>query len=453
MFTQQTRSAARRGMQIVVLVALMAVAPAPWATVPQSAQAGPPDSAVLDWNLHAMDALVNAPTASPPGVGQPPPVSVQHLAMVQGAVYDAVNLIDGGHQPYLNGLSPVSPSASKAAAVATAAHDVLAGVRMIPALSPEILDRLHRLWDESILAARAQDGDTAVNDGIAAGRAAAAAMLDARAADGRYGSFRFTEGFGLGEWRATSGVNDPNGWVARVEPFTLESTSQFRTKGPHALSSGAYAKEYKEVKEYGGNGTTTPTLRTPEQTDVARFYTVHPVEMFSRTFRAISAGKGLTLVEQARLFAMLNMAGADALINCWDDKAHWNFWRPITAIRAGDNDGNAKTVGDASWTSLIASPPYPDHPSGFNCVTSALMYTAEAFFGAKKVPFSVTAFLGAPATAVTREYERFRDVVKDTIDARVYLGIHFRSADEQAAGLGKDVAHWLDRHYFQPVRR
>ncbi|HVE64519.1 MAG TPA: vanadium-dependent haloperoxidase [Mycobacteriales bacterium] len=453
MFTMKPRSATRRAVQIVGLVALMAVAPAPWSGMSESAKAGPPADAVLDWNRHAMDALVNAPSASTPGVGQPPHVAIQHLAMVQGAVYDAVNLIDGGHQPYLSGLPRVSPSASQSAAVATAAHDVLVGMRITPALPASVVDRLRRLRDESLAAATAQDGAAAVAEGVEAGRAAAAAMLNDRAADGRYGAFRFTEASGIGQWRATSGVNDPNGWVARVEPFTLTSTSQFRTKGPHALTSGAYAKEYQEVKDYGGNGTSTPTRRTQEQTNLALFYTVHPPEMFSRTFRALAASEGLTLPEQARLFAMLNMAAADALINCWDDKAHWNFWRPITAIRAGADDGNAKTAGDPGWTSLVPSPPYPDHPSGYNCITAALMYTAQGFFGAGKLPFSVTAFIGSPPAPVTREYTHFRDVVKDVIEARMLLGIHFRTPNEQGADLGRDVARWVQQHYFQPVHR
>ena len=152
---------------------------------------------------------------------------------------------------------------------------------------------------------------------------------------------------------------------------------------------------------------------------------------------------------------MLDMAGADALIGCWDDKAFWSFWRPVTAIQQGDNDGNPRTKGDPAWTPWITTtpltpPPYPDHPSGYNCVTSAMMHTAEAYFGKSKFAFSLTATVaGIP---VTRNYERFTDVIDDTIDARVFEGIHFRAADVQAAGLGKDVAHLLDKHYFQPVK-
>ena len=233
--------------------------------------------------------------------------------------------------------------------------------------------------------------------------------------------------------------------MAEVDPFLIESQSQFRTKGPHALTTDAYTREYNEVKELGGPTVGSP--RTAEQEAVAQFYNVNLVELFNRTFRQISEDRGLTLVDQARLFAMLNTATADAVINCWNDKAHWSNWRPITAIREGNNDGNPSTVGDPGWTPLIPTPPYPDHTSGYNCGTSAFMHTAEVFFGRGKTEFSVVRTPGG----VTRNYERFTDVIDDTIDARVYQGIHFRAADVQGAEIGKDVAHWLDKHYFQPV--
>jgi hypothetical protein len=155
---------------------------------------------------------------------------------------------------------------------------------------------------------------------------------------------------------------------------------------------------------------------------------------------------------------MLNLAGADGLISCWDDKAFWNFWRPITAIQLGDTDGNPRTDADPSWTPFIntlspaGTPPYPDHPSGYNCVTGAFMYTAEAFFGKKKLPFTLRKTATSTAPADVRDYERFRDVLDDTIDARIYLGIHFRAPDVQGAGIGRDVAHWLDKHYFKAAK-
>ena len=165
--------------------------------------------------------------------------------------------------------------------------------------------------------------------------------------------------------------------------------------------------------------------------------------------RTIAEDEGLTLVEQARLFAMLNMAAADSLINCWNDKAFFHFWRPITAISEGDNDGNRRTVGDATWTPLEVTPPYPDHSSGYNCVTAGTMHAARAFFGRNRMTFTVVQAVATPEE--TRRYRRFTDVVVDTIDARVYQGIHFRTADVQGAKLGKNVARWMATHFFQPT--
>ena len=144
--------------------------------------------------------------------------------------------------------------------------------------------------------------------------------------------------------------------------------------------------------------------------------------MFNRTFRVIAEDRGLSLVEEARLFAMVNIATADTLINCWSDKEAFGFWRPITAIHEGDNDGNRRTAGDTAWVPFFplpsGTPPYPDHPSGYNCVSGAMMHTAKAFFGRDRMTFSVVNVPNQPN--VTRVYKRFTDVVEDTIDARVY---------------------------------
>jgi hypothetical protein len=438
----------------LVVSAALTVAVASVLGAASSAQAGPPEDAVLDWNQHAAEALINAPSAPTPGAGQGPTVSIIHLAMVQGAVYDAVNSIDGGHAPYLDDIPSAPATASIPAAVATAAHHVLVGAVMVPPLSAGIVTRLNTLYAASLAAL--PDG-AAKTAGIAAGEAAAARMLAERAADGRYGPFRFTCGEDAGEWRPTtslvcttpSGPSDPNAWVARVEPFVLESTSQFRSKGPHALESGAYAKEYDEVEELGAAG----SQRTPEQNALAGFFTnnTSPPEMYNRTFRTVAASEGLTIVEQARLFGMLNLAGADALINCWDDKAHWSFWRPVTAIHLGDQDGNHKTDGDPSWTPLSGNPPYPDHPSGYNCITGAFFNTAASFFGKKPLAFDIVRIVAGEPNQ-TRSYAQFTDVIDDTIDARVYQGIHFRAADVQGAEIGKDVSRWLVQNFFEPVK-
>ena len=412
---------------------------------------------VLNWNATAVAALMNAPTATPPGAGQPPTVGVIHMAMVQGAVYDAVNSIVGGYEPYLD-VAAAPPGASIDAAVATAAHHVL--TQVIPLVAPltdptirdAILARIQTQYEIEL--AVIPTGD-AKSQGESAGAAAASAMLADRAGDGQYPAspFTFTQGTGIGEWRPTNGVSDPFAWVARVRPFTLLSTSQFRTAGPNAVTSAAYAADYAEVKALGA---ATGSSRTAEQTALATFYIPNPVEIFNRTFRTISTSMLLDAAEQARLYAMLNLAGADALINCWDDKEAWHFWRPVTAIKAGDVDGNSATVGDAAWEPFISTipgpapgtflptPPYPDHPSGYNCLTSSMMHTAKRFFG-DTVTFTVERTPGGTA----RTYTRFTDVVRDTIDARIYLGIHFRAPDVQGAILGKNVANWVASHFFK----
>ena len=172
--------------------------------------------------------------------------------------------------------------------------------------------------------------------------------------------------------------------------------------------------------------------------------------MYNRTLRTVAEAEGLTLAEDARLFAMANVAGADTVINCWDDKAYWHFWRPITAIHEGDNDGNDDTVGDPSWEPMLPTPPYPDSASGYNCLTAAIMHSADAFFGGEPIAFSLVKIV-PDAPEVTREYATFTDVIPETIDARVFQGLHFRTADEQGAEIGANVAEWVATNYFQPA--
>jgi hypothetical protein len=311
-----------------------------------------------------------------------------------------------------------------------------------------IIERLDSLLASSIAQATAADGAPAVADGIAAGRAAAAAMISERTNDGRFGSFQFTCGEDPGQWRPVtsttcttpSGPSDPFAWVAKVKPFVVESGDQFLSKGPRALTSGGYAKEYNEVKRLGAVGST----RTPDQQAVFDFFQANPVEMYNRSFRAHALAEGLDLAQQARLFAKFALSGADTLITCWEDKAHWSFWRPMTAIRLGDEDRNAKTDGDPNWTSAIATPPYPDHSSGYNCTTGSYMKIAELYFGR-----GLTTFTLLHPTGMTREYEHFRNVWQDTIEARILQGIHFRSADRQGVKIGRDVARWVNKHALQ----
>jgi hypothetical protein len=305
-----------RGWVLAAAVVALALTPAGGAAQRAATYDGPLENVVLDWNRHAIEALVNTPTGEPLGAGQPPPISTLHLAMVHAAAYDAVVSIRGGAQPYLAGLPAAPPSASPAAAVATAAHDVLVGMVLPAPLPPEIVARLAAARDATLAAARAADGPAAVDAGAAAGRAAAAALLAARADDGRYGPYRFESAEEIGRFRFKP--SDPPtanrfDWVAEVRPFLLESPAQFRSRGPNALPSDAYTRDYDEVKALGA---ATGSARTPEQEALAQFYNLNPVELLYRTFRTLAVEHQLPLAEQARLFAMLGLTTADSLITC-----------------------------------------------------------------------------------------------------------------------------------------
>ncbi len=296
--------------------------------------------------------------------------------------------------------------------------------------------------------------------GIAIGEATAAAMLEARQGDGRFGPPPTLYPPTPGIWRPTppNFANDPAPWVGNVLPFIVPSAEMLRTDGPNAPTSAAYAEDFNEVKELGSLHSTT---RTADETDAAIFWQDQAMALWNRIFRTLAASQNLDIVENARLFAMENLAAADAAIGCWNDKYYWQFWRPITAIREADTDGNPDTEADPTWLPLfdpatpvcsglpLATPPFPDHPSGHACSSSALVHTLQNFFGTDKIGFS--AFSNKSCT--TRSFDRFSDALKEVIDARVWAGIHFRTADTQGAVLGNKVAHYLNRHYFQPVRR
>lgn len=409
------------------------------------------NDAVRVWNEKAVIALTNGPTAATPGVQFAPPVAFIHLAIVQGAVYDAVNAIKGGHDPYLKGLKAPT-SASKGAAAATAAHDVLIGlVNQAPptaTLTNDVKNAIKARLDADYASSLAEiPAGEAKTKGIAVGAAAAAAMLANRAGDGRFGAPGFPVGSNPGNWRPVpaGGVNDPNGWVRNVRPFTLPSSEYFHTPGPFALTSAQYAAEFNEVKSLGR---ATGSSRTEAQTLLAYWSAPHPVPMTYTAMRQVAAAKGLTITEQARFHAMTSMAGADSLINCWAEKAHWKFWRPTTAIQLADSDGNDATEPDGAWTALLPVPPYPDEPSGANCVFSGVMHSAKAFFGSDNAEFDIVSAGIGPGTGSTRHYSRFTDLVDDMIEARIYGGLHFRRADDNGAWLGQQVAEHLDANFF-----
>jgi hypothetical protein len=227
-----------------------------------------------------------------------------------------------------------------------------------------------------------------------------------------------------------------------VQPFLILDPADFRSAGPNELTSRKYAREFNEVKLLGSS---TSSARTADQTDMAMFWAEGPA-ILTRITRQVSAARGLDTADNARLFAMLYLTGADSLISCWQDKAHWLFWRPITAIREADRDGNPATEPDPRWLPLINTPPYPDHSSGLSCVGSAMTRTLRDFFGTNRVEFNAT----SSNSNTKRSFTSFSQGVDEIVDARVYSGIHFRIADVHGALIGKKVARYRQKHYFQP---
>jgi hypothetical protein len=442
-FLPTTRSARRKRHSGIILIAVLAAAVL-------AAPAGAQGNEVTKWNEIAVTTVL----AQPP-ITSAPPASATFIAMVQGAVYDAVNSIDQTHRPYLL-TRKFDQLASQDAAAATAAF------RVLTTLFPEQLPTLQPLYDASLAAIPA---GPAKAEGRSAGRVAANLML-AQGHDRRQ-VLPCEWDTGPGDWRPLMAADgtplcDPSPWIADGLPFLLKSASQFRTDGPNELDSAAYAEDFNEVKKLGALDS---TRRTPEQTHVAIFWQSNPAATWNGVARRLAddSSRHLDLADAARLFAMLDLAAADAAINCWDDKYHWGFWRPITAIHEAFRDRNPATVTDSSWQPLfvptldpaiagagppLITAPYPEHSSGHLCFSSSSLNALRAFFGTNKVSFYATS---SRFPDEQRPFTRFRAPIRELIKARIWAGIHFRTADVQGAELGRKVVRYMRHNYFQPV--
>lgn len=381
---------------------------------------------VADWNATATQIAVPL---------RPGPSSILDLAMVHTAMHDAIQAFEGRFQPYNVALP--NASGSPVAAAASAAHDVLA------ARFPSEAGNLNTLLNNYLGAL-----DLLGNPGVAVGKQVALGILNLRTGDGSFppNPEVFVGGTQPGQWRPTLPAFAPMAapWLGDVVPFTLKDSTQLRASPPPPhLASGEYARDYNEVKSLGSAGT---SARSQAQTDLALFYSDNFIVLWERTLRGISTTNLTGIGDSARLFALANMAAADAIITAWADKKCWNFWRPITAIREGDNDGNSRTVGDAAWLPLLPTPPYPDYTSGANNLTGAMTRTLERYFG-DKMTFTV---MSVPVNQ-TKTYHRFSDMADDVVDVRVYQGIHFRSADEVARRQGTRAADWAFSHFLRPL--
>jgi hypothetical protein len=357
------------------------------------------------------------------------------FGFVQAAVYNAVVGITRDYELYKwNRRGP--RSASPEAAAATAAHDVL--LHYFPASQA----RLDAALEASL--AGVADGP-AKEQGITYGAAAADHFIALRENDGRNAPITFDEAPAPGVWRPTPPTFTPffDPWLGQVKPLMTTSSTQFRPGPEPAMTSARYTADFNEVKALGAKVGST---RTAQQTQTAIFTTDVAIGPYQAALRDLAARHAMDISDSARLFAAVDMSITDSVIAVWDSKFHFGFWRPITAIQLADTDGNPDTVADPAWEPLVATPPYPDYVSGFNAVTGAYTGSLSRILGAGQLDLNITSV----AAGVTRHYDTASALNRDGIDGRVYLGIHFRTADEVAIDMGTQIANWALDHYFQP---
>ena len=397
-----------------------------------SARAAPDPgaAAIIAWNNIALTTSVTV-------AKQFQPQSFVYISFVQAAVYDAVVNILGGYRPYHLRLPQRHPTAAVDAAVAAAAHDVL--VHYFPAQQAAL--------DADYAAALAAIADSPEkSDGIGVGQASAASLIAFRQGDGLEANIGFImPAPGPGIWQLPAPQTPQTPWLSQLRPFTLESPDQFRPDEPPALDSRQYARDFNEVKAIGGLNS---TVRTAEQTDAARFWTTNAPVQYNTAFQALVVNKGLGAAQTARLFAMGDLVGADALMACFDAKYEYLHWRPAFAIPQGDNDGNPLTVGDPTWVPLLGTPNHPEYPSGHACLTEAEAYVFMAFLGTANINLDLTSTV-PNLMHPTRHFATVNDLVTEIVNARVWVGFHFRSSDLAGVRLGQHVASWALRHYFQ----
>lgn len=382
---------------------------------------------VTDWNMTA----IRAAQAS----GQPNPMFARNMAMVHAAIYDAINAIDRRHTAYAVD-TKAKPGASIDAAAAAAAYGVL--IKLYWTQTPAFDVAL-----EGSLAA-IPDGPARA-DGMAIGNEVAETLMALRKDDRSNATVTYTPKSDPGVYQLTPPAFAPAvlpHWGG-VTPFLLKRGDQFELAGPPALNSAEFAKDLNEVKTVGVKNSST---RTRDQTDAARLWIASPIVTDNEAARQLSTHKGLSVVENARLFALLNMAGADAAIACWQAKYRYNYWRPVTAIRNADSTGNSGITADPVWEPLLPTPAHPEYPSGRTAYTSATARVLQEIFG-DEVSFSLT----NPAVKVTRTYHSLAQMGQEVEDARVWGGMHYRTAVAHGSELGRNVADYGLKNHLRPL--
>jgi hypothetical protein len=419
-----TRPAARVALSSIIC-ACSVIAASLTGVVSPRARGG---DVVLEWNAIMEQTVL--PTD--------PVLQIRSAVITQLAVFEAVNSIIGDYEPYVDRLQAPAGASPEAAAIA-AAH------RALVALHPDRAGALDAMRDESLATLPDEPGKAA---GIAVGVAAADAMIALRSDDGSDIDVPYLPGTKPGDWQPTPPALAPAvrpGW-GRVRPFAVKSSSQFRPGPPPSIHSGRFARAYNEVKETGGVDSAD---RPPDRTDVARFYAVVVLDLWNPAARQVSIAQARTLSENARIFALLAMAIHDALVSSFEAKYHYNYWRPVTAIRAGDTDGNRATDPDVNFVPLINTPAHPGYPSNHAGIAGAARAVLERAFG--EDGHAIT--LSSPKIPdVVLNYTTFEQIAADIDDARIFGGVHFRFDQESGARQGRRVGHYILRHTLRPVR-
>lgn len=394
---------------------------------------GGSSAVIAQWNTIAMRTIATEGLT-------PVPASPLYLSFTSIAMYDAVVSITGGFEPYALRTRPNGTRhASAQVAAGTAAYEVL--LHYFPA-SAGNLDQDYAAFLEEAPDGRAKDR------GITVGRAAAQAIIDRRVGDGIGAPITLAGSDEPGVWRPTPPAFAPMAvpWLGFVRPLVLRSPTQIDLHGPDDLDSVAYARDVREVRRYGS---VDSTVRTAGQTQTALFWNDNAVAQLQVAMRGTAADRGLGLVRGARMFALANTSMADSLIGCWRAKYDEAYWRPITAIHLADTDGNPRTSPDPTWTPLAPTPPYPEYPSGHACVIGSATRSLSLLFGSGDLDLDISSAI----TGTTRHYGSARTLNRETKDARIWLGFHFRRAMTDGNLLGRRTAAYVASHEFEPVDR
>jgi hypothetical protein len=378
----------------------------------------------MEWNQKALNATVTAAQGALP--------QIRSMAIVHASMHDGVNSITREYKTYLPRASAHAGGSPEAAAIAAANYAL---TKLFPTQG----------WDSTLEPSLTACGLSVTDPGVSVGRAAAAAVLASRPVDevknAAFDAY-VAPGAGLpGVWVTVGPAPPVSPRWGQMKTWVIHSGSQFRPDGPPALDSGRYTRDYNEVKTLGE---LDDSARTPEQTNIAIFWDGSPSAIWNSVARGVIAARGLNLSSAARTFALMYIAGADAGIACWDAKYTYNFWRPITAIQRAEEDGNENTVPDLTWQPLITTHQHPEYPSGHSTNSSAMATALGLVFGDNPgVPIVAT----SPRNPTfPRLWTTFSQGVEEVIDARVYIGFHFRTSDKTGAKLGRKVARFVVKH-------